>query len=106
MIQNVTRNSVLAKNFSFKKSFGAMKGLLGKNKPEAIVFETRFGIHTFCLQFPIDLIVLDNKNSVKVAKTIKPNRIVLWNIKYKTVIELPVNTLIKTGTKIGDIIVL
>ena len=106
MIQNVTKNSVLAKNFSFKEGLGAMKGLLGKSKPEAIVFETRFGIHTFGLQFPIDLIILDNKKTVKVAKTIKPSRIALWNIKYKTVIELPVNTLIKTGTKIGDIIAL
>jgi hypothetical protein len=106
VIQNVTKNSVLAKNFSFKKSFGAIKGLLGKNKPETTVFTTRFGIHTFFLKFPIDLIVLDNKNVVKVAKTIEPNRIAIWNIKYKTVIELPVGTLLKTGTKIGDIIVL
>jgi uncharacterized membrane protein (UPF0127 family) len=104
VIQNITKNSILAEKFSFKKGFGKIKGLLGKTKPETVVFETRFGIHTFFLQFPIDLIVLDSKGIVKLAKTVKPNRVILWNIKFKTVIELPIKTLSKTHTRIGDII--
>jgi uncharacterized membrane protein (UPF0127 family) len=104
VIENITKNSILAEKFSFKKSFGKIKGLLGKTKPETLVFTTRFGIHTFFLQFPIDLIVLDSKRVVRLAKTVKPNRVVLWNIKFKTVIELPFKTLGKTHTKIGDII--
>lgn len=106
MIQNITKNSILAKKFSFKKGLGKIKGLLGKNEAETIVFETRFGIHTFFLRFPIDLIILDDKNVVKVAKTISPNKIVVWNIRFKTVIELPSSTLKKTHTQPGDVLAL
>jgi uncharacterized membrane protein (UPF0127 family) len=104
MIRNITQNTILAKQFFVKKGFGKISGLIGKNEAEALIFETRFGIHTFLVKFPIDLIILDNKRKVKVMKTVKPNRIVLWNIKFKTVIELPFQTLTKTHTKIGDII--
>jgi uncharacterized membrane protein (UPF0127 family) len=106
MIQNITKNSILAEKFSFKKGFGKIKGLLGGNEAEAIVFTTRFGIHTFFLKFPIDLIILDNKGIVKLAKTIKPNRVVFWDVRFKTVIELPFKTLNKTHTLLGDIIIL
>ena len=102
MIRNITKNSILAEKFSFKKGVGKIIGLLGKTKPETLVFTTRFGIHTFFLQFPIDLIVLDSNGVVKLAKTVKPNKVVLWNIKFKTVIELPVKTLSKSHTKIND----
>ena len=104
MILNKTRNTILAKQYSFKNGFGKIKGLLGENEAKAIVFETRFGIHTLFLKFPIDLIVLDNQGVVKVARTVEPNKIVSWNIRFKTVIELPCNTLRRTGTKIGDIV--
>ena len=104
MIRNLTQNTVLAKKFSFKKGFGKIKGLLGKTEAEAVVFETRFGIHTFLLRFPIDLIVLDNKGVVRLAKTVAPNSIVFWDVRFKTVIELPFKTLRKTHTEIGDTI--
>ena len=105
MIRNVTQKTILAEKFTVKKGFGKITGLLGKNKAEAMVFETRFGVHTFFLGFPIDLIVLDKTGVVKLAKTVKPNRIVIWNINFKTVIELPFGTLRKTHTKIDDIII-
>jgi uncharacterized protein len=104
VILNNTQKTVLAKHFSFKKGFGKITGLLGKNEAETIVFKTRFGIHTFFLRFPIDLIVLDNEGVVKTAKTVRPNKIVFWNIKFKIVIELPFGTLRKTKTKVGDVI--
>jgi uncharacterized membrane protein (UPF0127 family) len=106
VIRNITQNTILAKKFSVKKGFGKIKGLLGENEAKTLVFETRFGIHTFFLKFPLDLVILDNKGIVRLAKTVKPNRIVCWNIRFKTVIELPFNTLHQTRTKIGDIIVL
>jgi uncharacterized membrane protein (UPF0127 family) len=106
VILNTTQNTILAEKFYFKKGFGKIQGLLGKNEAEAIVFTTRFGIHTFFLKFPIDLIVLDNKGIVKLAKTIRANRVVFWDIRFKTVIELPFKTLSRTRTKLGDIIIL
>jgi hypothetical protein len=106
VIRNTTQNTILAKEFSVQKGLGKITGLLGKNEAKTIVFTTRFGIHTFFLKFPIDLIVLDNKGVVKMAKTVMPNRIVIWNICFKTVIELPLGILSKTRTKTGDLIAL
>ena len=104
MIINQTQNSILSNEYSFKKGFGKIKGLLGENEAKTLIFETRFGIHTFGLKFPIDLLILDNNGTVVVAKSVKPNKIALWNIKYKTVIELPYKTITRTKTKISDII--
>ena len=97
---------MLAKKFSIKKGLGKITGLLGENEAKTVVFDTRFGIHTFFLKFPIDLLVLDDNGVVKLARTVKPNRIAFWNISFKTVIELPLGTLHKTRTKIGDIVAL
>ena len=78
-------------------------GLIGKNKPQAILIKTRFGIHTFGVKFPIDVLVLDNKNRVmSIKENLKPNKIFLWNLKYKTVIELPSGTIKKNEIKLLD----
>lgn len=82
-----------------------IKGLMFLNKAENVLLQTRFGIHTFGLRFPIDVLILDNNNRVvKIKKGLKPNRIFLWNIKYDKVIELPNGEVnknkIETGTSL------
>lgn len=80
-----------------------MIGLLNSEKPHAIYFRTRFGIHTFGLKFPIDVIILDNNiNVVRLKENLKPNRIFLWNPIHNRVIELPVGEIKKSKTEIGD----
>jgi len=106
VIRNTTQNTILAKEFAIKNGLEKITGLLGKNEAKTIVFTTRFGIHTFFLKFPIDLIVLDSKGIVRLAKSVAPNRIIFWDIRFKIVIELPFETLRKTRTKIGDSIAL
>ena len=65
-------------------------GLLGKKTPEPLLIKTRFGIHTFGLKFPIDVVVLDKENKVvKLKENLKPFRIFLWNPNYNVVLELP-----------------
>lgn len=64
-------------------------GLIGKKYPESILFQTRFGIHTFGLKFPIDVLVLDNDRVVNIKEKLPPNRFFIWNPKYNNVIELP-----------------
>jgi uncharacterized protein len=81
-------------------------GLIGKNKSEPLMFLTRFGIHTFGMKFPLDIIVLDDNNVVvKLQEDLKPNHVFFWSLKFKKVIELPVGYIktkkIKGGSKIS-----
>jgi uncharacterized protein len=79
-----------------------MQGLIGKEKPQALMLKTRFGIHTFGVKFPIDVLILNNNNSVvSMKKNLKPNRIFLWNPGYKKVIELPSGTIEKKQIKMN-----
>lgn len=79
-------------------------GLIGK-KPYALLIKTRFGIHTFGLKFPIDVLILDHKNKVvKIKKSLMPNSIFLWNPLYDMVIELPQGTIDKKKIKINDVL--
>jgi len=82
-----------------------IQGLIGENKPFALLIKTHFGIHTFGLKFPIDVLILSPKNKVVSLKTnLKPCRIFLWNPLYEKVLELPVGTIEKNGIKIKDAI--
>jgi hypothetical protein len=77
-------------------------GLIGKKKPESVFIRTRFGIHTFFLKFPIDVMILDSKNKVVDSKTIKPNRTFFWNPIYDKVLELPEGTIEEKKIKNGN----
>lgn len=104
MIENKTQKTLIAKNLYKKNAFGKIKGLIGEKTPQAIIFNTRFGIHTFLIQFPIDVVILDkNRQVVALKRGLKPNRIFFWNIRFDTVIELPGGVLNKSKTQLGDI---
>lgn len=80
-------------------------GLIGKDKPISFMLSTRFGIHTFGLKFPIDVLILDKRNKVMSLKeNLMPGRIFLWNPMYDKVLELPPGTIAKKKIKIKDII--
>ncbi len=106
IIKNKSKKTVLNKHASYSYSLLAKSvGLIGQKKAKAIVLTTRFGIHTFGLRFPIDVIILNNKNEVVVLKkALHPNRIFMWNPKYKQVIELPNKAITLSKTTINDII--
>jgi hypothetical protein len=80
-------------------------GLMFKKRAYPLFFETRFGIHTFFLNFPIDVIILDNKNQViKLKRNLRPNRLFFWNPKCKRVLELPEGEITKKKIKKSDLI--
>lgn len=82
-------------------------GLLGVAKAHPVYFTTRWGIHTFGIQFPIDVMILDkNFSVVKIAKQVQPNTIVLWNPKHYHVIELPAGEIEKQNIMLTQIITL
>ncbi len=92
---NKTTNVVSIHDVIFADSFVAKNlGLIPYNKPKPLRIKTRFGIHTFGMRYPIDVIILDkNKKVVKIKKSLHPNRVFFWNPRYDTVLELPAGTI-------------
>ncbi len=83
------------------------KGLIGQSKTQNIYFKTRWGIHTFGVKFPTDIVILDNSNGVvKLRENLKPNRIFFWNPKYEKVLELRNGTIKKRKMRLGKPITL
>ena len=79
------------------------KGLINNPKPNNIFLKTRWGIHTFGLRFPIDVVILDNSNKVVALKeNLKPNNIFIWNPRYKNVLELKSQTIKINNIKINS----
>ena len=79
------------------------KGLINKPKPDNIFFKTRWGIHTFGLKFPIDVIITDKNNKVvALRKNLKPNNIFIWNPRYENVLELKPQTIKINNIKINS----
>ncbi len=103
-IKNITRGTIVANNGKKATSlFDQLLGLHRKSNPRSIIFHTRFGIHTFFLKEPIDILVLDNrKKVVKIKKNLKPNRLFFWDPIYNTIIELPAGSIKKSKTGLFD----
>lgn len=79
------------------------EGLLAFAKPEAVIFETRFGIHTFFMKFPIDVMILDREGRVvKLKRNLRPFKIFFWNPYNSIVVELPAGTIRDKKIKRGD----
>lgn len=78
-------------------------GLIGKDKPYSLMLKTHFGIHTFGLKFPIDVLILNNNDKVvRIKKSLKPNRVFLWNPRYQRVLELEKGYVDKNKIKLND----
>ena len=99
-LRNKTKNSIIHNKVQFAQSFkDRLLGLLNEKKDTMLIFETRFGIHTFGMQYPLTIIVLDKKNKViQIKENLKPNRLFFWNPLYAKIIESPISHLdIETG---------
>lgn len=85
---------------SFKEK---VVGLIGSQKPYPFLLNTRFGIHTIGLKFPIDILILDKNGKVRAIKEkLAPYRIFFWNPFFDTVLELPYGTVRNKNIKIGN----
>ena len=78
-------------------------GLIRAPKPFPLLLRTRFGIHTFGVNFPIDVLILDDQHTVvRLKKNLTPNRIFLWPPKWQWVVELPEGTILKKKLHVGE----
>lgn len=104
-IYNKSKDTEIYDNFKEVSTFSdKLFGLLKISNPRGLIFRTRFGIHTFFLKSPIDVIVLDKDFKVVKFATVKPNKLFFWNPKYTQVVELPEGSIQSTKTSIGDLI--
>lgn len=78
-------------------------GLIGRTSPESLFFHTRFGIHTFGMRIPLDILVLNSKYQVvSIKESLTPYNFFFWNPKYNFVLELPSGTVKSKKIKLGS----
>jgi hypothetical protein len=79
---------------AYSSFYSRARGLIGETRAKNILLKTRFGIHTFGVKFPIDVVILDKENCVvRVKERLKPNSFFFWPVRYNTVLELPSQTI-------------
>lgn len=90
----------------FLKSFDQKtQGLIGKKGVKNVYFETRWGIHTFFMKTPIDVVILDDKSRVvKLKSGLPPNNIFLWNPRFYRILELNYGEISKKKIKLNSAI--
>jgi len=105
-VSNLTRNTVLATCMEVADSASKRnKGLLGRKclaPGEGLWIRPCEAVHTFWMQFPIDLVYLDRKNRIrKLVSAVPP-----WRLSgcfhAHSVLELPSGTIRETQTQSGD----
>lgn len=108
VIRNATRNTRLADNLEIAGSgYKRSKGLLGRKELEAgagMWIVPCEAVHTFFMQFPIDLVYLDRRHRVKKVKSCVPPWRISACLSAHSVVELPAGTIHETQTEPGDMI--
>lgn len=104
VLKNLTKKTLVTSNLKNVTSLSdQVLGLLNPANSKSLLFRTRFGIHTFGLKEPIDVLVLDPSwKVVKISVGLQPNRLFFWNPLFPIVIELPENSIIDSKTAVGD----
>lgn len=107
-VVNVSRKTTLATSLEVAGSGGRRsKGLLGRKglaPGEGMWIVPCEAVHTFFMQFPLDLVYLDRKHRVKkVCSNVPPWRLSACLVAH-SIIELPVGTIHETQTQPGDIL--
>lgn len=96
----ITNQLKVAENWKDK-----LLGLILKSNPRYMLFKTRLGIHTFGLNAPIDVVVLDKAGRVvKEKMSLNPYHFFFWNPKFNKVLELPEGTITKFKISKGDLL--
>jgi hypothetical protein len=108
IIRNLTRSTEIADRAELAHN-GAKrsKGLLGRKglaPGEGMWIVPCEAVHTFFMQFPIDLVYLDRKLRVKkIQNSVGPWRVSTC-LSAHSIIELPAGTIRSTRTERGDIL--
>jgi uncharacterized membrane protein (UPF0127 family) len=104
IIKNLTNHKVITHKAKIASSFNdRLLGLLNPKSFRHIILNTHFGIHTFFMKTPIDVLVLNQENRIiKMKESLKPFNLFLYNPRYSTIIEMPEGTIKKNHISIND----
>ncbi|WBW95548.1 DUF192 domain-containing protein [Oceanirhabdus sp. W0125-5] len=108
-MKNTTNNTVLAENLIEANSFfKRFKGLMfTKNLPpqSALYIKPCKGIHTYFMNYNIDVLYLDNNNKIlSIDENMEPRKVGKFRKKAVTVIELSSGRIRETKTQIGQVV--
>jgi hypothetical protein len=108
-IVNTTRSSTLADRCELARTFWSrLLGLMGRAALEpgqGLLIYPESSIHMFFMRFPIDAVFVDRQDRVvALHEAMLPNRSFAskWGARY--VIELPAQSITRTGTQVGDML--
>jgi uncharacterized protein len=108
---NRTRQAYLATRLSIAGThWSRFRGLMCKEEGQFQAGDGLWivpcrGVHTFAMNFPIDVVYLDRDQVVvHMDKNLKPWRMAKISLQAASVLELPGKTLEASGTAIGDAI--
>ena len=109
-IVNRSRGTTIADHVEIAASFWSRgKGLIGRRSLPpgyGLVIRPCGSIHMFFMSMPLDVLHLDKGGRVvKILHGIKPWRLGPFVPKSRWVVELPAGTAQRTGTQVGDVIV-
>ena len=105
MLTNENTNISLDLEIKYAKKFKQkFWGVIFLKNPKAPYIETRFGLHTFFVRFPLDIVILDKNSKAVKLKRIEPNKIFFWYPIYDRVLELPDGSINKLGIQLGHML--
>ncbi len=106
-IVNQTRQSILITKGRVADTFWLrLRGLLGTSslrEGDGLILVGEKSIHTLFMNFPIDVIYVDNQQQViRVAENMVPYRLGPFVFQAAYILETPVGVVAATSTQVGD----
>ena len=106
---NPRTGAVLAQRVERARTpWARLRGLLGRDAlpgGEALCIEPCTSIHTFFMRFPIDALFLRRDGLVvRAVASLRPFRATRFYPSAAMAVELPAGTLLRTGTREGDVL--
>ncbi|MGE5507746.1 MAG: DUF192 domain-containing protein [Chitinophagales bacterium] len=110
-VTNATTGACLADRAALAGSFFArLRGLLGRERLEegdGLILRPCNSVHMFFMRFAIDVVFLDRDGKVVgLSYQLPPGAVSPLFPRARQAVELPAGTLGRTGTKLGDVLVL
>lgn len=109
LIRNITRQTILASNAVFAKTFlSRARGLLGRKDlavEEALIIPRCPQIHMLFMRFPLDVIFADkNRKVVGLVRGIRPFFLSPYFFRGYYAVELKAGTIAASRVQVGDLL--